>query len=73
MLDLHDLSSFSDIDECLEDPCHSNATCNNTDGSFICSCNTGYTGNGTTCTSKLLFYVNTISVFWYIVNIYIHV
>ena len=42
-----------DINECKydTDPCHPNATCNNTGGSYICTCDTGYTGNGTTCKS----------------------
>ena len=29
--------------------CDVNATCSNTDGSFVCTCNDGYQGNGTTC------------------------
>ena len=44
---------FIDIDECLGNPCDSNATCANNAGSFKCSCNSGYTGNGKTCTGKL--------------------
>ena len=40
----------SDIDECADaTTCDSNATCTNTPGSFTCTCNQGYTGNGTTC------------------------
>ena len=39
------------MDECLSDPCHSNATCTNTAGSYICECNTGFSGNGFNCTS----------------------
>ncbi|XP_028415961.1 fibropellin-1-like [Dendronephthya gigantea] len=40
-----------DVDECLpSSPCHSNATCNNTDGSYTCTCNSGYTGDGFNCT-----------------------
>uniref|UniRef100_H2Y5Q7 EGF-like domain-containing protein n=1 Tax=Ciona savignyi TaxID=51511 RepID=H2Y5Q7_CIOSA len=29
--------------------CHANATCTNNIGSFTCSCNTGFTGNGVNC------------------------
>ena len=29
--------------------CDGNATCYNTDGSFTCSCNEGYYGNGELC------------------------
>ena len=45
----------ADIDECEngEDNCHENAQCTNTKGSFICSCNPGYTGDGVNCTSEL--------------------
>ena len=42
----------SDVDECLSDPCDSNATCSNTAGSYICECNTGFSGSGFTCTSR---------------------
>ena len=45
--------TYADIDECDTNPCHPNATCNNTGGSYICTCDTGYTGNGTTCRSTL--------------------
>ena len=43
-----------DINECMNatNPCHANATCNNTDGSYTCACNNGYYGNGTNCTGK---------------------
>ena len=30
--------NLTDIDECLRNPCHTNATCNNTAGSYICVC-----------------------------------
>ena len=34
--------------------CHENAQCTNTEGSFNCSCNPGYSGDGVNCTSKLV-------------------
>ena len=30
--------------------CDSNALCTNTEGSYVCACNLGYTGDGETCT-----------------------
>ena len=49
---------FSDIDECTTgthdcDPTPFEANCSNTVGSFTCACNTGYTGDGKTCTGLL--------------------
>ena len=44
-----------DIDECLEslDNCDiNNGNCNNTIGSFICTCVSGFSGDGTNCSSK---------------------
>ena len=48
------LSNISDNNECALSThnCHSKATCTNTDGSFTCACNTGYNGNGVTCTGR---------------------
>ena len=44
---------FSDMNECHTDfPCHSNATCKNTDGSYICTCDSGYSGDGLNCTGR---------------------
>jgi hypothetical protein len=42
----------TDVDECTLalDNCDANATCANTTGSFTCTCNAGYTGDGVTCT-----------------------
>ena len=43
---------FVDIDECASGThnCHSSlASCTNTVGSFSCSCNHPYNGNGRTC------------------------
>jgi len=42
-----------DINECESntDNCNENADCTNTEGSFTCSCNPGYTGDGVSCTN----------------------
>ena len=41
-----------DVDECTmnTDNCHEDAFCTNKIGSFNCTCNPGYEGNGTNCT-----------------------
>ena len=39
-----------DMDECLADPCDTNATCMNTIGSFVCTCNDHFSGDGFNCT-----------------------
>ena len=43
---------FTDVDECSlrPDSCDTNANCSNTVGSYRCACNTGYSGDGFTCT-----------------------
>ena len=43
--------SESDEDECEhdDDNCDSNASCENNVGSFDCTCNTGYKGDGVSC------------------------
>jgi len=49
-----------DVNECLPDEisdeyrllshtCHADANCTNTNGSFYCTCHTGYSGDGVTC------------------------
>ena len=47
---------FIDINECLNNPCHDNANCTDTEGSFDCQCNSGASGNGRNCTSKGIFH-----------------
>ena len=46
-----------DNDECAagNDNCHSDATCANTIGSFTCTCNIGYEGDGVNCTGMDFF------------------
>ena len=50
------ICNFPDINECMtrEHNCHEDATCNNTKGSWNCSCNQGYAGNGTNCEGILI-------------------
>ena len=50
------------MNECAEGThnCHQNATCNNTEGSFTCSCNTGYTGNGSFCMGKCILHSDSL-------------
>ena len=50
-------SFFLDIDECATNNynCDANAFCNNTIGSYNCTCNPGYTGNGQNCTGEYSF------------------
>ena len=55
------LISVLDFDECVNNTnnCDVNAYCNNTVGSYNCTCYPEYTGNGTSCTGKFLD--NTLS------------
>ena len=52
---LCNISSFSDIDECVEpgaSNCDQNALCTNTEGSYACRCLNGYDGDGKTCQGR---------------------
>ena len=44
-----------DVDECTSFPniCGANADCHNTDGSYICNCKGGYTGDGKVLVTQL--------------------
>ena len=46
----------SDVDECVDGThqCSSDAVCVNTEGSYNCTCNPGYEGDGYNCTGKNL-------------------
>jgi hypothetical protein len=48
-------SLLLDVNECQQgtDNCDANAQCANTPGNFTCICNSGYGGNGVTCTGPL--------------------
>ena len=47
---------YTDDDECKNglDNCSVNANCTNTIGSFECTCNDGFGGDGRTCISKMI-------------------
>ena len=51
-----ELQIVVDINECLlhKDNCHANARCDNLKGSFNCTCNQGYQGNGSYCEGKVV-------------------
>ena len=59
------MTSFhiTDHNECLDGTHECDQVCTNTDGSYICSCNTGYTldSNGNSCTGKYAIMSTCIS------------
>ena len=57
LLEFYGGTCQNDVDECTNtnvarasENCDVNAQCTNTVGGFTCTCNTGYTGDGVTCT-----------------------
>ena len=54
----------ADINECLTGtPCDGNATCADTLGSYTCTCDAGFTGDGVICRSKsIIIYMIIITV-----------
>ena len=45
-----------DIDECANNPCHIHANCVNVPSTFMCTCKTGFTGDGKSCIGKHFFF-----------------
>jgi len=52
-----------DINECLTNNggCDVNANCTNSQGSFSCACNSGYSGNGTSCDGIISLFIIYLS------------
>jgi hypothetical protein len=50
----HIFFTVADVNECDINThnCDDNAICINTDGSYTCECNIGFTGNGVYCTGN---------------------
>jgi len=47
---------YTDVDECAENNggCSQFATCTNTPGTFNCTCNMGYRGDGFNCSGEII-------------------
>lgn len=54
---VYSLSYITDINECLSgiNTCSPYADCSNTDGGYICTCQTGYSGDGYYCGESLSY------------------
>ena len=56
------LFAHVDIDECAANThsCHMNAMCSNTEGSYLCACKAGYSGDGKSCSGNYMFIFLTL-------------
>ena len=60
---MFDCAIAIDVDECQFENmlCDSNASCSNTYGSYFCTCDTGFTGNGSVCIGEIVIVVKLCS------------
>ena len=51
----------ADVDECMLelDDCDQDAECTNTIGNYTCACNTGFTGDGFSCSMLGFSYIES--------------
>ena len=56
LLSFNLLTHSPDVNECAGNVsvCDDHANCTDSDGSFLCTCNTGFSGNGYYCSSEIL-------------------
>ena len=63
------ISNLVDTDECSTlSPCHANATCNNTEGSYTCSCDNGFSGDGILCNGKRFHWFDVLTILKKLIN-----
>ena len=61
------ISVFLDIDECANPnppDCDVNAVCNNTQGSYVCTCKEGFFKDGQNCTGNLKIQLFSVKLSW---------
>ena len=58
MFESEDFDFFNclDVDECLQSSCSTNASCQDTIGSFLCNCRAGFFGDGLFCAG--IYYID---------------
>ncbi len=64
---------YLDINECEDSPCSSDGLCSDTNGSFICSCQSGFSGNGFSCQSTLTSHPLSYDYLWFFFQILMNV
>ena len=66
---------LTDIDEykTYPDKCHLNATCYNTQGSHVCTCKPGYTGDGRNYIGTVNNYLRSLHIRFYYYNEFLFV